>query len=60
MFSRSVLCAAAAALALAACGTKGPLTLPPKPGDTTTRHPTKPPVAAPTSNPYDSNKAFPR
>ncbi|WP_081618554.1 LPS translocon maturation chaperone LptM [Methyloversatilis universalis] len=52
MFSSPLVRLAALTLALAGCGTKGPLTMPPKPGSQ--------PAAAkpsPASAPQDTNKA---
>jgi predicted small lipoprotein YifL len=54
MFSRALTGLAALTLLLAGCGTKGPLTLPPKTA-------TKPPaVAAPAPVADDHNKAAPQ
>jgi predicted small lipoprotein YifL len=56
MNARTLLAITAAGLALAGCGYKGPLTLPEKPGEVTTR---PGPAGAKSSRPAEGGKATP-
>jgi predicted small lipoprotein YifL len=56
MSARTILAVTAAGLALAGCGYKGPLTLPEKPGEVTTR---PGPSGAKPSTPAEGSKTTP-